>query len=150
MNAARPKILLTAPRKTVHLVPDLLRPKPAGEIRAGFLFARRGFEKQERVEMAAGRKPGGPRTGGRQKGTPNKVTADVRAAAQKYTTQALDTLAAIMNDPTKAEAARVSAAKELLDRGHGKSSLPVEVLHRTAFDDLTAEELLRLAGALRG
>lgn len=27
----------------------------------------------------AGRKPGGPKTGGRKKGTPNKVTADVKA-----------------------------------------------------------------------
>lgn len=27
----------------------------------------------------AGRKPGTPKTGGRQKGTPNKLTADVKA-----------------------------------------------------------------------
>lgn len=27
----------------------------------------------------AGRKPGGPKTGGRQKGTPNKVNADLKA-----------------------------------------------------------------------
>ncbi len=26
----------------------------------------------------AGRKPGGPRTGGRQKGTPNKITRDLK------------------------------------------------------------------------
>jgi hypothetical protein len=28
----------------------------------------------------AGRKPGTPKTGGRKKGTPNKITADVKAA----------------------------------------------------------------------
>lgn len=27
----------------------------------------------------AGRKPGSPKTGGRKKGTPNKITADVKA-----------------------------------------------------------------------
>jgi hypothetical protein len=27
----------------------------------------------------AGRKPGSPKTGGRKKGTPNKLTADVKA-----------------------------------------------------------------------
>lgn len=65
---------------------------------------------------------GGKRTGaGRKKGTPNKVTADVRAAAQKYTTRALAVLAEIM-EQSETDAARVAASKELLDRGHGKSA----------------------------
>lgn len=51
---------------------------------------------------------------------PNKATADVKAAAQKYTIPALQTLAAIMQ-LSETDAARVAAAKELLDRGHGKS-----------------------------
>ena len=36
----------------------------------------------------SGAKPG-ERRGGRQKGTPNKATADIKALAQKYTPEAL-------------------------------------------------------------
>jgi hypothetical protein len=70
--------------------------------------------------MAHGRK-----TGGRQKGTPNKATADVKAAAQKYTTEAVETLALIMRKG-ESEQARVTAADKLLDRGHGKATQAVE------------------------
>lgn len=73
--------------------------------------------------MPRGAKPG-QRLGGRVKGTPNKATADVRAAAQQYTAEAIETLAAIMRKGTN-EQARIAAAKELLDRGHGKSTQPV-------------------------
>lgn len=69
--------------------------------------------------MAAGRK-----TGGRVKGVPNKATRDVKAQAGKYTAEALRTLAEIMKS-SESDAARVAAAKELLDRGHGKSAQPV-------------------------
>lgn len=71
--------------------------------------------------------PKGTRVGGRKKGTPNKATADVKAAAQHYTTQALTVLAEIMNSPEHPAAARVSAANVLLDRGHGKPSQAVEL-----------------------
>ena len=69
----------------------------------------------------AGRPPGGQKFGGRQKGTLNKVTADIRAMAQTYGPEAVDTLAEIMRDESKPDAARIAAAKELLDRGFGKS-----------------------------
>lgn len=36
----------------------------------------------------AGRKPGSPKTGGRKKGTPNKVTADVKAMVLEALDQA--------------------------------------------------------------
>lgn len=71
-----------------------------------------------------GSKPG-ERRGGRHKGVPNKVTADVRAAAQKYTAEAIETLASIMRN-SEADQARIAAAKELLDRGHGKSTQPID------------------------
>jgi hypothetical protein len=64
--------------------------------------------------MASGRK-----TGGRKKGTPNKATADIKALAQVYTTEAVEELAVIMRG-SDSDAARVAAIKELLDRGHGK------------------------------
>lgn len=71
-----------------------------------------------------GSKPG-ERRGGRKAGTPNKVTADVRAAAQKYGPKALKVLAKIMECDKQPAAARVSAAKEILDRAYGKSPQPV-------------------------
>lgn len=64
--------------------------------------------------MAAGRK-----TGGRVKGVPNKATAQLKALAQRHTSEALKTLAKIMKGGDS-DSARVSAAKELLDRGYGK------------------------------
>lgn len=74
--------------------------------------------------MPAGRKPGTPRTGGRKKGTPNKVTADVRALARQHTAAAMTELARLAVQ-AESEAARVAAIKELLDRGYGKSTQPI-------------------------
>lgn len=74
--------------------------------------------------MKGGAKPG-ERRGGRQKGTPNKVTADVRALAQAYGPKALEVLAEIMQSKSQPPAARVSAAKELLDRAYGKAPQPL-------------------------
>jgi hypothetical protein len=58
---------------------------------------------------------------GRKPGIPNKATAAVKEAAQVYTAEALRILVAIMRDKKEAASARVSAAKEILDRGHGKT-----------------------------
>lgn len=71
--------------------------------------------------MAAGRK-----TGGRQKGSVNKVGADVRALARTFTEQAIATLAKAL---TKAPewSARVNAAKILLERGWGAPKQDVAV-----------------------
>ena len=72
--------------------------------------------------MAAGRK-----TGGRTKGTPNKATADVRVLAGQYGEKAIKTLAKIMECEEQPAAARVSAAKEILDRAYGKAPQPLAV-----------------------
>lgn len=61
------------------------------------------------------------KTGGRKAGTPNKATADVKALAQAHTADAIGALVSIMGDKEKPPAARVMAARELLDRGHGKA-----------------------------
>ncbi len=50
----------------------------------------------------------------------------VRELAKKYTEDAIRTLAEIMLDDTKREAARVSAAEVLLDRGWGKPTQPLD------------------------
>jgi len=68
--------------------------------------------------MANGRK-----TGGRAKGSRNKLTADIMAMAGKHTPAALKTLVTVM-ETSESDAARVTAAKELLDRGHGKAPQP--------------------------
>jgi len=70
--------------------------------------------------------PKGVRIGGRQKGTPNKATADIKAVAQQYTAEAVNALAVIMRT-SESDAAKVSAIKELLDRGHGKAAQTVDL-----------------------
>ena len=67
-----------------------------------------------------------PKTGGRQRGTPNKSTASLKALAGNYTAQALETLASIMSDVEQPAAARVAAANSLLDRAHGKPRQEIE------------------------
>lgn len=70
--------------------------------------------------MALGRK-----TGGRAKGTPNKATADIKAAASQYGERALQTLVDIATTG-ESEAARVAAANAILDRAYGKPKQSVE------------------------
>lgn len=75
--------------------------------------------------MAKGSAPG-ERRGGRTKGTPNRITADIKALAQQYGAEAVEALVEIMrkhgNDTT-----RIAASKELLDRGYGKAMQGVEL-----------------------
>jgi hypothetical protein len=70
----------------------------------------------------AGRKPGTPKTGGRQKGVPNKATRTLKEIAREYTAEAVEALVGIIRD-SDSDAAKVSAAKEILDRGYGKASV---------------------------
>jgi hypothetical protein len=66
--------------------------------------------------MAMGRK-----TGGRKAGTLNKVTLEVKEAARQYAPAALNRLYEIM-ETGESDAAKVSAAREILDRAYGKPS----------------------------
>jgi hypothetical protein len=75
--------------------------------------------------MPRGSKPG-ERRGGRAAGAVNKVTADIRAAALVHGADAIVMLATIMTT-SENDSARIAAAKELLDRAYGKSTMPVEV-----------------------
>lgn len=67
----------------------------------------------------------GRKTGGRQAGSANKATKDIRALAQKYTGKAIKRLAHLAEN-AESESAQVAAIKEILDRGYGKSKQPVE------------------------
>jgi hypothetical protein len=74
-----------------------------------------------------GRPKGLPKTGGRAKGVTNKVAADIKALAQEHGPDAVKTLAEIMKDVSVSPAARVAAAKELIDRGYGKAMQTTEL-----------------------
>lgn len=77
----------------------------------------------------------------RTKGAKDKQTLDVKELAKDYTAEAVEALASIMR-ASESDAARVTAIKELLDRGHGKpkQSIDAEVsatvteLRRTVHD----------------
>ena len=62
----------------------------------------------------------GERRGGRQKGTLNKSTAEIKTLAQKYGPQIIANLWR-MHNSSEIEDIRFRAGKELLDRGYGKS-----------------------------
>jgi hypothetical protein len=70
-----------------------------------------------------GRPPGTKKTGGRRAGTPNKSSIaqglSLSALAQQHTPAALATLVHVAANGVS-EAARVSAAIALLDRGYGR------------------------------
>lgn len=94
----------------------------------------------------AGRKPGTPKTGGRTAGVTNKANREAKIAleelAKNYTDVALKALVDVATNG-QAEAARVSAASALLDRGYGKPRQSVEMQAdvRTELQTLTDEEL---------
>ncbi len=69
--------------------------------------------------MALGRK-----TGGRQKGVSNKVTAEIKAAFQKHEKALVDALLALTKSDD--ERVRLGAIQAALDRGWGRPSQAVE------------------------
>ncbi len=69
--------------------------------------------------MATGRK-----TGGRRKGTPNKVTAGIKAAFQKHSAELVEALLALTKSDD--ERVRLGAIQAALDRGWGRPSQAVE------------------------
>ncbi len=69
--------------------------------------------------MALGRK-----TGGRQKGVSNKVTAEIKAAFQKHGAELVEALLALTRSDD--ERVRLGAIQAALDRGWGRPSQAVE------------------------
>lgn len=70
--------------------------------------------------MPRGSKPG-ERRGGRQKGSRNVLTADIKAIASVHGKAAIAKLARLM-EHAESEQAQVAACKEILDRAYGKPS----------------------------
>lgn len=54
-----------------------------------------------------------------------KTPTEIRSLARAHTAAAINCLAGIMNKEDAPEAARVSAAEKLLDRGWGKAVQPI-------------------------
>ena len=95
--------------------------------------------------MAKGRK-----TGGRVAGVPNKATRELKDLARTYTASAIKELARLALK-AESEQARVSAIKELFDRGYGKAAQAVEHSGAIGTYDLTNaadDDLVALAALL--
>lgn len=76
----------------------------------------------DEIEKKSIKTKGGARPGsGRKKGSPNKVTAEVRTIALQYGEEAIDILANMMVNG-QSESSRIAAAKEILDRAYGKAT----------------------------
>lgn len=68
------------------------------------------------------------KTGGRQKGTPNKVQrVDIAKVCRVYSLRAVEVLIDVMENPEQPGATRIAAASALLDRAHGKPKQTTEV-----------------------
>ncbi len=85
-----------------------------------------GMNSVKKTAKIRGRPFDGTPGPGRPKGVRNKATKELGEAARAYTASALETLHRICLQG-ESEAARVSAACALLDRGHGKPKQQQEV-----------------------
>lgn len=66
-----------------------------------------------------------PSGSGRKPGTPNRITKDVREAAQKHGSKALKKLVDLMSD--KDPRVSLAATREILDRAYGRPVSPQEI-----------------------
>ena len=82
----------------------------------------------------------GHKTGGRAKGTPNKSTAELKALAQQYSKECIEELKRLALN-ADSDAARVSAIREILDRGHGK---PAQAMAITGEDGGPVEQIIQV------
>ena len=73
-----------------------------------------------------GRPIGKPKTGGRKKGIPNKVTREIREIAAKYTTRAVRAAWELATN-AESEETRLKALALILSYGHGKPTQRTEV-----------------------
>jgi hypothetical protein len=80
-----------------------------------------------------------PNPGGRP-----AVIRDLREAAQGYSEEALTVLAGVMRDAEAPPAAKVAAARELLDRGFGKAVQAVDVSSKVDVGKTAAQVLMEL------
>ena len=88
-----------------------------------------------------GRPKGTPKTGGRQPGSHNKVTAEVKELAAPYGPEAVEKLVHLMRHGETEQTQR-AAAEALIDRGYGRPTMQVhadiQVATRAVYHDPTA------------
>jgi hypothetical protein len=94
---------------------------------------------------------------GRPKGSRNKSSKDIKVLAAPYGPEAVSVLAQIMHEG-ETHSVRVAAARELLDRGFGKASQPIEhsghldvamTLDRVITEMREREQSMRVEDAVR-
>ena len=97
----------------------------------------------------------GKKTGGRQKGSVNKSTAEIKVLAQEYSPRVVKELAKLAGvfdeigtGKAESEQARIAALKELMDRGHGK---PAQAIVGGDEDDNPLKQVIQVVtGVPRG
>lgn len=90
---------------------------------------------------------GGKREGaGRKPGSQNKATSQIRALASEHAETAIQTLVDLMQSDETPAAARVSAAKELLERGFGRSGNYVSLNLDQPLSKLSPGEAMKTIG----
>jgi hypothetical protein len=92
----------------------------------------------------------GKKFGGRKKGTPNKVTLEVKDLALPYGPQAISVLCSIMMDEEKTDQVRIAASKEILDRAYGKAPQHIENKHQFQESGMSDLEAARRIAFLLG
>ena len=86
---------------------------------------------------------GGKREGsGRKTGSPNMATAAIRALAGEHANDAIAMLVELMSSDDTPAAARISAAKELLERGYGKAGSYAALELETPLSELTPKDAI--------
>jgi hypothetical protein len=83
-------------------------------------------ETEKKSEKIRGKNGGARPNAGRKAGSPNKITAEIKAIAQEHGQKAIELLVDMMYS-AQSDSTKVMAAKELLDRGYGKSMQHTEI-----------------------
>src|SRR5688572_27672470 len=96
--------------------------------------------------MPGGGSEPGERRGGRQKGTPNKATAEVRELAGEHGPAALMELARLSTEATT-DTARIQACNAILDRAYGRA-LPGRIVTIELPDTSTVEGVTKAIAAI--
>lgn len=92
------------------------------------------------IEKISIKTKGGARpNSGRKKGSPNKITAEIKSIAQEHGEKAIEILVGLMYN-ANSDTTKVMAAKEILDRAYGKS---------TQYQEISGELEFKLANRLQ-
>ncbi len=79
---------------------------------------------------------------GRKPGSQNKATIQIRTLAGKHAETAIQMLVELMGDEEAPAAARISAAKELLERGNGRSGSYAALQLDTPLSELSPKDAI--------